>query len=117
MAFAFWLGYQSIQMTGGSKAIVSTVVGTPLFTGITMDQIYDIPHAEDVRFSPDAWPAAGVATAAGAVQVAFTIGSLTAADTPGSVLTAAGTASALTAATAAQSTLTASDQRTGGPGG
>jgi fibronectin type 3 domain-containing protein len=55
--------YQGIQMTGGSKAIVSTVVGTPLFTGITMDQIYDIPHAEDIRFSPDLWPAAGVTNA------------------------------------------------------
>jgi fibronectin type 3 domain-containing protein len=55
--------YQGIQMTGASKAIVSTVVGTPLLTGITMDQIYDIPHAEDVRFSPDLWPAAGVTNA------------------------------------------------------
>lgn len=57
--------YQGIQMTGGSKAIVSTVVGTPLLTGITMDEIYDIPHAEDVRFSPDLWPAAGVTNAPG----------------------------------------------------
>jgi trimeric autotransporter adhesin len=60
---------------------------------------------------------AGSATAAGGVQVAFTVGALTAADTPGSVLTAAGAASALTASTAARSTLTAGDQRTGGPGG
>ncbi|HWX21682.1 MAG TPA: discoidin domain-containing protein [Candidatus Binatia bacterium] len=58
--------YQGIQMTGGSKAIVSTVAGTPLLTGITMDQIYDIPHAEDIRFSPDIWPAAGVTNAPGA---------------------------------------------------
>jgi fibronectin type 3 domain-containing protein len=55
--------YQGVQMTGGSKAIVSTVVGTPLLTGITVDQIYDIPHAEDIRFSPDLWPAAGVTNA------------------------------------------------------
>ncbi len=39
-----------------------------------------------------------------------------AADTPGSVLTAAGASSALTAADAASGTLTATDQRTGGPG-
>jgi fibronectin type 3 domain-containing protein len=65
--------YQGIQMTGGSKAIVSTVVGTPLFTGITMDQIYDIPHAEDIRFSPDLWPSAGVtnAPAAGGPHAAW----------------------------------------------
>ena len=55
--------YQGIQATGGSKAIVSTVVGTPLFIGMTMDQIYDIPHAEDIRFSPDLWPASGVSNA------------------------------------------------------
>ena len=42
-------------------------------------------------------------------------GALTAADKPGSVLTAAGASSALTASTAARSTLTAQDQRTGGP--
>jgi hypothetical protein len=46
----------------------------------------------------------------------FTIGTLTASDVPGSTLSAAGASSALTAATAATGTLTAQDQRTGGPG-
>jgi hypothetical protein len=47
----------------------------------------------------------------------FTVGALTAADAAGSVLTAAGSSSALTASTTASGTLTATDQRTGGPGG
>jgi T5SS/PEP-CTERM-associated repeat protein len=53
--------YQGIQVnaaTGGAKHILSTVIGTPLYMGISLDGIYDISHAEDVRFSPEVWPAA-----------------------------------------------------------
>jgi fibronectin type 3 domain-containing protein len=55
--------YRGINGTGASKGIISTVVGTPLSIGILLDQIYDIPHAEDVRFSPDIWPTSGVSNA------------------------------------------------------
>ncbi len=55
--------YQGIQVnaaTGGAKHILSTVIGTPLYMGISLDGIYDISHAEDIRFSPDIWPASGL---------------------------------------------------------
>ena len=55
----------------GAKFILSTIVGTPLFMGIEINQVYDVSHADDVRFSPNAWavskltgaPAAGGAYA------------------------------------------------------
>ncbi|HVU27571.1 MAG TPA: glycosyl hydrolase family 28-related protein [Verrucomicrobiae bacterium] len=50
--------YQGIQVSannGGAKWILSTVIGTPLYTGLTVDGIADICHSEDVRFSPDVW--------------------------------------------------------------
>ena len=52
--------YQGIQATAGSgaaKHILRTVVGSPLYKGIEIDQIFDVCHAEDLRFSPDVWPA------------------------------------------------------------
>ncbi len=49
--------YQGIQAANGDRHILSTVIGTPLYLGANMDTIYDICHAEDVRFSPDVWPA------------------------------------------------------------
>ncbi len=49
--------YQGIQAANGDRHILSTVIGSPLYLGANMDTIYDICHAEDVRFSPDVWPA------------------------------------------------------------
>jgi hypothetical protein len=52
--------YQGIESTpanGGDKHILSTIVGTPLFLGISLNQIFDVCHAEDIRFSPAAWAA------------------------------------------------------------
>jgi hypothetical protein len=68
--------YQGIQVnaaTGGAKHILSTVIGTPLYLGISVDGIYDISHAEDIRFSPDVWPAAGLTNspAAGGAYAAW----------------------------------------------
>lgn len=55
--------YQGIQGAGAALFILSTVVGTPLFMGITVDMAADISHTEDIRFSPDAWPASGLTNA------------------------------------------------------
>jgi hypothetical protein len=52
--------YQGIQVTAatsGAKHILSTVIGSPLYKGIDLDMIADISHCEDIRFSPDVWPA------------------------------------------------------------
>ncbi len=51
--------YQGIT-SAGAKNILRTVVGTPLCVGIHMDQIFDVCHAEDVHFSPNFWPQAGL---------------------------------------------------------
>ena len=51
--------YQGLT-SGGDKNILRTLVGSPLRLGIQMDQIFDVCHAEDVRFSPDVWPLAGL---------------------------------------------------------
>ncbi len=69
--------------------------------------------ARPFRTGRAAWRA-GAYTAP--VVAPFTVGALTARDAPGAVLTAGSGGSVLTAATAAQGTLTARDQRTGGPG-
>jgi hypothetical protein len=37
--------------------VVSSLYGTPLSTGIQVDQDYDISHLEDIAFNPDIWPA------------------------------------------------------------
>jgi len=56
--------YQGIQtFNGGSKHILRTVIGSPLYRGINLDQIFDVCHAEDVRFSPDIWSASGIPNA------------------------------------------------------
>jgi autotransporter-associated beta strand protein len=48
--------YQGIETyNGGSKHILSTIIGSPLYKGIDLDQIFDVCHAEDVRFSPNVW--------------------------------------------------------------
>jgi autotransporter-associated beta strand protein len=56
--------YQGIEtFNGGDKHILSTVIGTPLYKGIDLDQIFDVCHAEDIRFSPNVWPASGLTNA------------------------------------------------------
>ncbi|HVU08350.1 MAG TPA: glycosyl hydrolase family 28-related protein [Verrucomicrobiae bacterium] len=57
--------YQGIETFNGNgdKHILSTVIGTPLYKGIDLDQIFDVCHAEDIRFSPDIWPASGLSNA------------------------------------------------------
>ena len=49
--------YQGISCINGACHILSTIIGSPLYTGIQVDAQYDISHQEDVRFSPDFWPA------------------------------------------------------------
>jgi len=49
--------YQGINGPGAALHILSTVIGSPLYVGITVDNLGDISHQEDVRFSPDFWPA------------------------------------------------------------
>ena len=56
--------YQGIEsFNGGDKHILSTIVGTPLYKGIALDQIFDVCHAEDIYFSPNVWPESGVTNA------------------------------------------------------
>jgi autotransporter-associated beta strand protein len=56
--------YQGIEtFNGGSKHILSTIIGSPLYKGIDLDQIFDVCHAEDIRFSPDVWVNSGVSNA------------------------------------------------------
>ncbi len=56
--------YQGIEtFNGGSKHILSTIIGSPLYKGIDLDQIFDVCHAEDIRFSPDVWANSGVTNA------------------------------------------------------
>jgi autotransporter-associated beta strand protein len=55
--------YQGINAYSAAKHVLSTVIGSPLFIGITVDAQYDISHQEDVRFSPDFWPASQLAGA------------------------------------------------------
>ena len=64
--------YQGVT-SGGDKNILRTVAGSPLALGMQMDQIFDVCHAEDIRFSPDLWPQAGVtnAPAVGGPQAAW----------------------------------------------
>jgi len=49
--------YQGILAYSAAKHVISTVIGSPLFTGIQVDEEYDISQQEDVRFSPDFWTA------------------------------------------------------------
>ena len=51
--------YQGVT-SSGDKNILRTLVGSPLRLGIYMNQIFDVCHAEGVRFSPDIWPLAGL---------------------------------------------------------
>jgi autotransporter-associated beta strand protein len=56
--------YQGIEtFNGGSKHILSTIIGSPLYKGIDLDQIFDVCHAEDIRFSPDVWANSGLTNA------------------------------------------------------
>jgi len=67
--------YQGIEGTALSDSpihILSTVIGSPLYLGISLDMLADISETEDLRFSPGVWaaslltnaPAAGGAYAA-----------------------------------------------------
>jgi len=49
--------YQGIQITGDTKWILSTLIGTPLYLGLWVDGCPDVCQTEDVRFSPDVWVA------------------------------------------------------------
>ena len=49
--------YQGILADSGAQHVISRVFGSPLATGIQVDDEYDISQQEDVRFSPDYWPA------------------------------------------------------------
>jgi autotransporter-associated beta strand protein len=65
--------YQGISCVSGPQHIIDTVFGSPLYTGIQVDEEYDISHQENVRFSPDFWPASQLpgAPAAGGPQAAW----------------------------------------------
>jgi autotransporter-associated beta strand protein len=55
--------YQGIQVSS-ADFIFSTVIGTPLFIGMTTSgTIGDVCHTEDLRFSPNVWPASGLTNA------------------------------------------------------
>ncbi len=54
--------YQGV-VGGGDKHILRTLIGSPLYKGIDLDQIFDVGHAEDVRFSPDVWSLSGLSNA------------------------------------------------------
>jgi len=49
--------YQGILAYSAAKHVISRVFGSPLYTGIQVDEQYDISQQDDVRFSPDYWPA------------------------------------------------------------
>jgi autotransporter-associated beta strand protein len=51
--------YQGVVSTA-DKNILRTLVGSPLRMGVQKNQIFDVSHSEDVRFSPDIWPMAGL---------------------------------------------------------
>ncbi|HEX7655063.1 MAG TPA: glycosyl hydrolase family 28-related protein, partial [Verrucomicrobiae bacterium] len=48
--------YQGIDAEQAPHHIIANVFGSPLFTGIQVDQEYDISHQENIRFSPRYWP-------------------------------------------------------------
>lgn len=49
--------YQGIYAYSAAKHILSTVIGSPLYRGLDVDDHYDISQIQDLRFSPDIWPA------------------------------------------------------------
>ena len=49
--------------SGGSSSILSTVIGTPLYTGYVENDCFDITYAQDIRFSPAIWPGSGLTNA------------------------------------------------------
>jgi hypothetical protein len=55
--------YQGIVGSQSHRHIFSTVVGTPLYAGIEVYDIYDIPLMQDIRFSPAAWANSGLTNA------------------------------------------------------
>lgn len=55
--------YQGIIGSQSHRHIFSTVVGTPLYNGINVYDIYDIPLMQDIRFSPSVWANSGLTNA------------------------------------------------------
>jgi autotransporter-associated beta strand protein len=58
--------YQGIEGTAASDSpihIMSTVIGSPLYLGISLDMLADISETEDIRFSPNVWPASRLTNA------------------------------------------------------
>lgn len=55
--------YQGIQANDASHHMLQTIIGSPLLLGITADEIYDVCHINDLRFSPNVWPASKLAGA------------------------------------------------------
>lgn len=51
--------YQGITAPG-ARHHLSTVIGSPLAVGLFVDGPGDIPHTEDIRFSPGVWSASGL---------------------------------------------------------
>ncbi len=49
--------YQGILAYSAAKHVISSVFGSPLYTGIQVDEEYDISQQEHVRFAPDFWAA------------------------------------------------------------
>lgn len=49
--------------TYSQRHIFSTVIGTPLAMGMSLDGIYDDSIAHDIRFSPDIWAQSGLSNA------------------------------------------------------
>jgi hypothetical protein len=55
--------YQGILADSDSEWILSSVIGTPLFMGVSADAIADICQTEDIRFSPAVWANSGLTNA------------------------------------------------------
>ncbi len=55
--------YQGIQAVGADHHILQTIIGSPLKMGIMGDNIYDVCHINDLRLSPNVWPASKLAGA------------------------------------------------------
>jgi len=57
--------YQGIVGPVGSTYVIRNVYGTPLYTGIQIDNCYDTGRIENLRFSPDCWASSGLPGANG----------------------------------------------------
>lgn len=58
--------YQGIEATAVNDAarhVMSTLIGTPLYLGISLDMLADVSQNEDIRFSPNVWAVSGLTNA------------------------------------------------------